>query len=71
MTSPARAWPAPAALREVQRLLQAAERPLVIAGGSGWDAPATAALQRFAERWQLPVACAFRFQDRFDNRHAL
>jgi acetolactate synthase-1/2/3 large subunit len=68
---PARAWPAPAALGEVRRLLLAAERPLVIAGGSGWDAPATAALQRFAERWQLPVACAFRFQDRFDNRHAL
>ena len=68
---PARAWPEPAALREVQRLLLAAERPLVIAGGSGWDAAATAALQRFAECWQLPVACAFRFQDRFDNRHAL
>jgi acetolactate synthase I/II/III large subunit len=68
---PARAWPEPAALREVQRLLLAAERPLVIVGGSGWDAPASAALQRFAECWQLPVACAFRFQDRFDNRHAL
>jgi acetolactate synthase-1/2/3 large subunit len=68
---PARAWPAPEALRETHRLLLAAERPLVIAGGSGWDAAATAALQRFAERWQLPVACAFRFQDRFDNRHAL
>ena len=68
---PARAWPEPAALGEVQRLLLAAERPLVIAGGSGWDAAAAAALQRFAERWQLPVACAFRFQDRFDNRHAL
>ena len=68
---PALAWPAPAALDEMRRLLLAAERPLVIAGGSGWDAPATAALQRFAEHWQLPVACAFRFQDRFDNRHAL
>jgi acetolactate synthase-1/2/3 large subunit len=29
------------------------------------------ALQRFAEAWQLPVACAFRFQDTFDNRHPL
>ena len=32
-------------------------------------AAACAALERFAERWQLPVGCAFRFQDVFDNRH--
>jgi acetolactate synthase-1/2/3 large subunit len=67
---PAQAWPAPGALRAARELLCAAERPIVIAGGSGWDVAATHALQRFAERWQLPVACAFRFQDRFDNRHA-
>ncbi|MBE7418162.1 MAG: thiamine pyrophosphate-binding protein [Ideonella sp.] len=64
-------WPAPDALRGLQALLTAARRPLVIAGGSGWDAPACAALQRFAERWQLPVGCGFRFQDTFDNRHPL
>ncbi len=68
---PAQAWPAPGALREVRRLLIAASRPLVIAGGSGWDEGAAQALQRFAENWQLPVACAFRFQDRFDNHHPL
>jgi acetolactate synthase-1/2/3 large subunit len=68
---PARAWPAPGPLRDVRRLLMAAQRPLVIAGGSGWDAEACAALQRFAENWQLPVACGFRFQDTFDNRHPL
>jgi acetolactate synthase-1/2/3 large subunit len=42
---------------------------LVIAGGGGWTAQSTAALQRFAEAWQLPVGCAFRFQDLFDNSH--
>jgi acetolactate synthase-1/2/3 large subunit len=68
---PAEAWPAPAALQALQRLLDEAERPLVIAGGPGWDAEAATALQRFAERWQLPVACGFRFQDTFDNRHPL
>jgi acetolactate synthase-1/2/3 large subunit len=67
----ATAWPAPGALRDVRRLLLEAERPLVIAGGSGWDAEGCAALQRFAENWQLPVGCGFRFQDTFDNRHAL
>ena len=66
---PVQAWPAPGALREVRAMLLAAQRPFVIAGGSGWDAEACAALQRFAENWQLPVGCAFRFQDTFDNRH--
>ena len=27
------------------------------------------ACEHFAEGWQLPVGCAFRFQDLFDNRH--
>ena len=69
--TPVLAWPAPGALREVRSMLLAAERPFVIAGGSGWDAEACRALQRFAENWQLPVGCGFRFQDTFDNRHAL
>ena len=68
---PVRAWPAPGGLRDLRTLLLAAERPFVIAGGSGWDAEAGAALQRFAENWQLPVGCGFRFQDTFDNRHPL
>ena len=68
---PALAWPAPGGLRDLRAMLMAAQRPLVIAGGSGWDAEAARALQRFAENWQLPVGCAFRFQDTFDNRHPL
>jgi len=68
---PARAWPAPGALRDLRAMLLAARRPIVIAGGSGWDIEATRALQRFADNWRLPVCCAFRFQDRFDNRHPL
>jgi acetolactate synthase I/II/III large subunit len=69
--APAHAWPAPGGLRDLRSLLLAARRPFVIAGGSGWDAEAAAALQRFAENWQLPVGNAFRFQDTFDNRHPL
>lgn len=67
----AHAWPAPGGLRDLRALLMAARRPLVIAGGGGWDAEAARALQRFAENWSLPVGCGFRFQDTFDNRHAL
>ena len=68
---PVHAWPAPGGLRDLRAMLMAAQRPLLLAGGSGWDAEAAAALQRFAENWQLPVACAWRFQDTFDNRHPL
>ena len=66
---PALAAPAPEALARLHALLGAAERPFVIAGGSGWTAASCEALERFAERWQLPVGCAFRFHDVFDNRH--
>ncbi|MBP6775725.1 MAG: thiamine pyrophosphate-binding protein [Piscinibacter sp.] len=66
---PALAWPEPGALARLRAMLVAAERPFVIVGGGGWDAAACAALERFAEAWQLPVGCAFRFQDLFDNRH--
>src|SRR5947208_3985225 len=42
---------------------------MVGAGGSGWSAQACASLARFAEASARPVACAFRNQDVFDNRH--
>jgi acetolactate synthase I/II/III large subunit len=66
---PAQAWPAPGALRELRTRLLEAQRPFLIVGGSGWDVASGQALQRFAENWQLPVGCAFRFQDLFDNEH--
>lgn len=67
----AQAWPAPGGLRTLREMLLHAQRPFVIAGGSGWDAEGAKALERFAENWQLPVGCGFRFQDTFDNRHVL
>jgi acetolactate synthase-1/2/3 large subunit len=54
----------------LRTLLAGAKRPLVIVGGSGWTPPACADLARFAEANALPVACAFRAQDLFDNTHA-
>jgi len=55
-----------AAARE---FLTRATRPFVLVGGSRWDREACAALRRFAEDASLPVGCAFRHQDLFDNRH--
>ena len=56
-------------IARLRDMLAAARNPLVILGGSGWTAEACANMQRFIEANQLPCACAFRFQDLFDNRH--
>ncbi|MBB3963438.1 thiamine pyrophosphate-binding protein [Rhizobium metallidurans] len=50
------------------RLLKA-ERPMIILGGSRWDADAVADFRTFAERFRLPVGCSFRRQMLFDNLH--
>lgn len=47
------------------------KRPLVMVGGGGWSPEASEALTVFAEANDLPVACAFRRQDCFDNLHPL
>ncbi|MFM0207255.1 thiamine pyrophosphate-binding protein [Paraburkholderia sediminicola] len=63
------ASPSAAQMEELRRLLEGAQRPMVIAGGSGWTLAACSDLQRFVENWQLPVGLAFRFQDTLDNEH--
>jgi len=63
------ACPDVAEIVSARRLLAGARRPLVLVGGSRWDAAACTGLRRFAEANALPVACAFRNQDLFDNRH--
>lgn len=62
------AHPGPRDVARLRELLAAAQRPLVVLGGSGWDEDACAAMRRFAERNALPVTCTFRRQALFDNR---
>ena len=62
--------PADAALRELAQRLQAAERPLVLLGGSRWSQQAVDEIAAFASAWQLPVACSFRRQMLFPADHA-
>ncbi|MFO1324272.1 MAG: thiamine pyrophosphate-binding protein [Burkholderiales bacterium] len=50
--------------------LAGARAPLVVVGGSRWDATACSALADWAKANALPVAAAFRHQDLIDNRHA-
>jgi acetolactate synthase-1/2/3 large subunit len=61
--------PSPAQMEQLAALLRGARRPFALVGGSGWSAEACASLVRFAEASGLPVACAFRNQDVFDNHH--
>jgi acetolactate synthase I/II/III large subunit len=63
-----RAHPGAADLAELHRLLAAAERPIMLVGGSGWSDAACADIARFATASDLPVCCSFRRQDIVDNR---
>ncbi|MPQ59506.1 thiamine pyrophosphate-binding protein [Duganella sp. FT27W] len=66
---PVQASPSTAQMAAVRAMLEGAQRPLLLIGGGGWTEPACAHLRRFAEINDLPVACAFRFQDLLDNDH--
>ncbi|CAB3765084.1 thiamine pyrophosphate-binding protein [Paraburkholderia humisilvae] len=63
------AAPSAAQIERLKSLLEGAQRPMLIAGGSGWTPEACADLRRFIETWRLPVGLAFRFQDTLDNEH--
>jgi len=65
---PVRAHPGTADLAELLRLLAAAERPMMLAGGSGWTDDACRDIADFAQANDLPVCCSFRRQDIVDNR---
>jgi acetolactate synthase-1/2/3 large subunit len=63
-----RAHPGAADLAELRRLLAAAERPMMLVGGSGWSDPACRDIASFGRANELPVCCSFRRQDIVDNR---
>ena len=54
---------------DLQKRLWAAKAPIAILGGSRWDPQAIARFQRFAERFDLPVAVSFRRQMLFPADH--
>jgi acetolactate synthase-1/2/3 large subunit len=66
---PVQGAPSDMQIAALRRLLGRAQRPIVMLGGFGWTPAACDNIKRFAEANYLPVACAFRFQDLFDNRH--
>lgn len=64
-----RASPAPAAsdMARLRDILQGAQRPLVIIGGSTWTAEAAGKVSAFCAASGLPVAAGFRSQDLVNN----
>lgn len=61
--------PSLSAMAELQKRLWAAERPIVLLGGTRWSAEAVKRVERFAERFDLPVAVSFRRQMLFNADH--
>ena len=66
---PIETWPGQTDMSRLQKLLWGAARPIVLAGGSRWSEAAAASLQRFAERFALPVATTFRRAHLMDALH--
>ena len=56
-------------IARTHEMLAAAERPLIVVGGSGWSDALRRQLQDFAAAQDIPVANSFRCQDYFDNEH--
>jgi acetolactate synthase-1/2/3 large subunit len=66
---PVETWPGATDMMKLQKLLWAAERPVMLLGGSRWSAAAHAAIGRFAERFALPAVTTFRRGSLFDALH--
>lgn len=60
-------WIAREAVNDILVALRAAQRPVAIVGGAGWDLATSAAFGHFARSWGIPVAGAFRRQDAIGN----
>ncbi|MFL6937727.1 MAG: thiamine pyrophosphate-binding protein [Xanthobacteraceae bacterium] len=66
---PVETWPGLSDMARLQKLLWAAEQPIMLIGGSRWSEAAWASVARFAERLALPVATTFRRGHLFDALH--
>jgi len=66
---PVETWPGAPDMAKLEGLLAAAERPVLILGGSRWSVPACASIKYFAERFALPVVTSYRRMPLFDPLH--
>lgn len=61
--------PSDADMEAIEAALANAKAPIMVIGGPGWSATVREQVTAFAERLDLPVVAAFRYQDYMDNRH--
>ena len=66
---PAQPWPGLAQMAELQKLIWAAERPMMVIGGVGWTPQACAAVARFSDHFAMPIATSFRRSSLFEASH--
>jgi acetolactate synthase-1/2/3 large subunit len=62
-------YPSSAELQHMAHLLEQANNPIIIIGGSRWCADSVAHIETFAEQFNVPVACSFRRQMLFNHNH--
>jgi acetolactate synthase-1/2/3 large subunit len=67
--TPVETRPGEEEMQALEGLLENAERPFVILGGSRWSEDAVTSFQKSAESWMLPVGVSFRRQMLFDHLH--
>ena len=67
--APIETAPSAQQIGELQTLLESAKNPIVLLGGSRWSPESVADFARFAQAFQLPVACTFRRQMLFSADH--
>jgi acetolactate synthase-1/2/3 large subunit len=66
---PVETWPGLTDMMKLQKMFWAAQRPMVLIGGSRWSENACASVARFADRFQVPVATTFRRAHLMDAMH--
>jgi len=66
---PVEIWPGENQMDQLGAMLETAERPFVLLGGSRWTDGARQNLKAWAERFDLPVATSFRRAHLFPSDH--
>jgi acetolactate synthase I/II/III large subunit len=67
--TPVETRPGEPEMEALQALLEKAQRPFVILGGTRWSEEAVRSMCASLERWSLPVGCSFRRQALCDQLH--
>jgi acetolactate synthase-1/2/3 large subunit len=66
---PVETFPGAADMAAFETMLAKARQPILIVGGTRWSQAAVQSVQRFAERFELPVATSYRRGTLFDALH--